>query len=135
MCVCTTPLQCTHTLLLFKSVPTLSELRVVEEDNSRSGNEDGQYLFLLYNRAVLVTQNNNETAHICYLLRFKQQAKRSDCRESCQKRVALTSGSNPILKFLAKLPIKCTKWCEILCEKSLQCVKSGGIKITSFISW
>ena len=87
MCV---PHHCsafTHTLLLFKNVPTLSELRVVEEDNSGYGNEDGQYLFLLYNRAVLVTQNNNETAHICYLLRFKQQAKRSDCRESCQKRL------------------------------------------------
>ena len=51
-------------------------------DISGSGNEDGQYL---YNRA---TQNNNETAHIYYLVRFKQQAKRSDDRESCQKRVA-----------------------------------------------
>ena len=45
-----------------------------------TGYNDRQYVFVLYNRADL-PHKTPETAHFCLLVRFKQQAKRSDRRE------------------------------------------------------
>ena len=53
-----------------------------EEDNSGTGYEDGQYCFVLYNRAVLRHKKNNEITHFRLLVQLQQLAKRSDCQES-----------------------------------------------------
>ena len=61
-----------------------------EEDNSGTGYEDGQYPFVLYNRAVLRHKTYDEITHFRLLIRLQQLAKRSDCQESsCYKRLAL----------------------------------------------
>ena len=47
-------------------------------ENSGTGYEDGQYPFVLYNRAVLRRETNDEITHFRLLVRLQQLAKRSD---------------------------------------------------------
>ena len=56
-----------------------------EEDNSGTGYEDGQYLFVLYNRAI---KEKDETTHFRLLVRLQNLAKRSDRQVSRYKRFA-----------------------------------------------
>ena len=58
------------------------------EGYSGTGYEDGQYSFVLYNRAVLRQETNDEITHFRLLVRLQQLAKRSDRQESHYKRVA-----------------------------------------------
>ena len=59
-----------------------------KEDYSGTGYEDGQYLVVLYNRAVLRHETNDEITHFRLLVRLNLLAKRSDRQESRYKRVA-----------------------------------------------
>ena len=52
-----------------------------KEDNSRTGYEDGQYPFVLYNRAVLRHETNDEITHFRVIVRIKQLAKQSRTSE------------------------------------------------------
>ena len=49
-----------------------------KEDNSGTGYEDGQYPFVLYNRAVLRHETDDEITNFRIIVRIKQVAKRSD---------------------------------------------------------
>ena len=79
-----------------------------EEDNSGTGYEEGQYPFLLNNRAVLRHKANDEITHFRFIVRLQQLAKRSDCEELRVLMISY-SGSNPVWKFLAKLPMELKK--------------------------
>ena len=57
-------------------------VKTKEEGNSGTGYEDGHYPFVLYNRAVLRNESNDEITHFRLLIRLKQLAKRSDRQES-----------------------------------------------------
>ena len=58
-----------------------------EEDNSATGYEDGQYLFVLYNQAFLQHKTNDEITHFRLLVRSQWLAKQSDHQESRHKQI------------------------------------------------
>ena len=56
-----------------------------EENNSGAGYEDGQYPLVLYNRAVLRHEMNDEITLFRLLVRLQQLAHRSSRQESLYK--------------------------------------------------
>ena len=56
-----------------------------EENNSGAGYEDGQYPLVLYNRAVLRHEMNDEITLFRLLVRLQQLAHRSNRQESRYK--------------------------------------------------